>query len=514
MDTMNAIDIIDLYILYLRKSREDMERERQTGEDVLQTHRERLTDLAANRGLEWKEFDEVESGDTIAGRPVFRQVLNKEIPTGKYRGIIINEVSRLGRGDMEDAGRIYKTIIKYSLLIITPYKTYDPTNRADLRQLRFELFLSREEFELIRERLEDGRDHKAKQGYAPCYLATLGIESHRGKIIIIPEEAALVKEIFEMRGYERRGYGEIAAILNQRGLITKRGTKYHHSTIRRILQNRRYIGKALWKGTEYDSKSPAIVPLELWNLVRDDVNPSRTVSKRTPKNNSPYWVDLYCFNCGNRMYGEWVTIDRLVKSGCRKTYNEYGIYICVGRKQPDRCRHQQRIDYVHDQILMELRRLTKNKKLVEKLDKERDKRNAVDVSEIDRKVAEVKKRIAELDKFIAKLEADYKTGTLIAVLYGKHYEDAIRQKEYAENELAALRAKAQKSNVNLEGSDSIIVKIKDALASWDSSTTPTKKSIISAVFPRVEIDREGTLYIVRALPNLLRVFASGNGSND
>ncbi|MEW5920240.1 MAG: recombinase family protein [Bacillota bacterium] len=500
------MNIIDLYILYLRKSREDLERERQTGEDVLKTHRERLTDLARTRGLEWKEFAEIESGDTIAGRPVFRQVLNKEIPTGKYRGIIINEISRLGRGDMEDAGKIYKAIVKYNLLIVTPYKTYDPTNRADLRQIRFELFLSREEFELIRERLMDGRDHKAKQGYAPCYLATLGIESYRGRMLIVPEEAALVREIFEMRA-EGKSYQEIANILNQRGLKTKRGTQYHHSTVNKILHNRRYIGKAKWRGKEYESQSPAIIPMDLWNLVHDEVNPSRTVTKRTLKEDSPYWVDLYCHECGRRMYGEWVTVDRLLKSGCSKTYNEYGIYICSGKRLPaeERCRHQQRIAYVHDMVLKELRAYTKNRSLIKRLEKERDKRNSVDSAEIERKISEIKKRISELDKFMAKLDNDYKAGTLIAILYGKHYEETVRQKEFAENELASLRAKSQKSNVVLEGMDSIIEKLKKAIETWDDISTPVKKKIISATLPRVEITKDGMLFIVRALPNFLAI---------
>lgn len=34
----------DHVIMYLRKSREDMERERKTGEDTLQAHRERLSE--------------------------------------------------------------------------------------------------------------------------------------------------------------------------------------------------------------------------------------------------------------------------------------------------------------------------------------------------------------------------------------------------------------------------------------------------------------------------------------
>ncbi|MFZ5649457.1 MAG: recombinase family protein [Bacillota bacterium] len=498
------MNIHDLYILYLRKSREDMERERQTGEDVLQTHRERLTDLAKARGFEWNEFAEVESGDTIAGRPVFRNIITNEIPSGKYRGIIINDISRLGRGDMEDAGIIYKTILRYNLLLITPHKTYDPQNRADLRQIRFELFLSREEFELIRERLNDGKDHKAKQGYAPNYLPILGFNTVRGKFILIPEEAALVKEIFEMRGYERKGYGEIAEILNSRGLRTKKGTKYHHSTIVKIINNKRYIGKAVWRGELFASKSPAIIPLELWNLVHDEVNPARTVLKRTSHEDSPYFVDLYCHHCSNRMYGEWVTINRLMKSGHKKNYNEYGIYVCIGRKRPDKCRHQQRIIYVHKNVLTELRSFIQDKKLLKDLAAERENSIAQENQVIEQKIVDTKRRILEMDKFLYRLDEDYRKNDLSAALYSKHYDDTIRQKEFFERQLKSYKSKAQKSCVIYEDVERLINKAHIALSKWESLSTPVKKIIISSFFPRIEIDREGTLFIKRTLPNLLQ----------
>lgn len=492
----------DLYILYLRKSREEIDREYKTGEDVLQTHRERLTGLARENGYEWVEFAEVVSGDTIAGRPVFSNVLNQEIPSGKYRGILVNEISRLGRGDMEDAGKIYKTIIKYDLLVITPHKTYNPQNRSDLRQIRFELFLSREEFELIRERLHDGKDYRAKQGYAPGYIVTLGFETNRGKIIVIPDEATLVKEIFELRA-DGKGYGEIADMLNKRGLITKRGTRYHSSTINRIIHNRRYIGKATWKGKEYDSQSLPIISIELWNQVHTTVNPSRTVTKRTTPEDSPYFVDLYCHHCGNRMYGEWVTIDRLLKSGCRPTYNEYGVYICIGRKKPEKCRHQQRINHVHERVLDELHKFLNDKKTIKSLNTKREKEFGREAEGLDQNIYNLKKLLTDKDKFLSKLEDDYRNGELPAVLYGKHYEDTMRHREALQAQIDQLKKKLT-SKVSLEDVQSIIKKTKDRLHNWDGLTTPQKKRVISSFFPRVEVDKTGNLYIMRVLPGYLK----------
>lgn len=489
----------DLYILYLRKSREEMDREYKTGEDVLQTHRERLTRLSKERGYAWKEFAEVVSGDTIAGRPVFSHILDAEIPSGKYRGILVNEISRLGRGDMEDAGRIYKTIIKYDLLVITPHKTYNPQNRSDLRQMRFELFLSREEFELIRERLQDGKDHRAKQGYAPNYLATLGFDSVRGKITVIPEEAALVKEIFELRAYNDKSYKEISDILNERGLTTKRGTKYYGSTIQKILKNKRYIGIAIWDGKEYPSQSPAIISIELWNMVHNEVNPNRTVRKKTTKEDSPYFVDLYCHLCKSRMYGEWITTRRLLKSGCRATYNEYGIYICVGRKSKDKCKHQQRITFIHDQVFEELKKLLNDREIIKQLQAERDKMHGTQSKDVENNIVNLKKLLSDKDKFLAKLENDYAKGDLPAVLYGKHYEETARQKDSLQAQIDDLKRKLS-NKVNLEDANVIVRETKNRLQNWDGLTTPQKKQIISAFFPRIEVDKSGNLYIMRVLP--------------
>lgn len=486
------------YILYLRKSREEIDREHRTGEDVLQTHRERLTALARDRGYSIKEFAEVVSGDTIAGRPIFSHVLDVEIPSGQYKGILVNEISRLGRGDMEDAGRIYKTIIRYDLLIITPHKTYNPQNRSDLRQIRFELFLSREEFELIKERLQDGRDHKAKQGFAPGYLATLGLETNRGKITVVPEEAALVKEVFELRA-KGKGYGEIASLLNERGLKTKRGTQYHSSTIRRIIHNKRYIGKAMWRGKEYESQSPALVPMELWNQVHNTVNPSRTVARRTTPEDSPYWVDLYCHHCGNKMHGEWVTISRLLKSGCRPTYNEYGIYICHGRKKPEKCRHQQRINFIHERVLGELKDTLNDKAHVKTLEAEREKAYGRQGLEIKQRIEIFKKQLTEKEKFLNRLENDYAKGELPAVLYGKHYEETNRQMEAIQQNVAELKGKL-KGTVKTQDAKSVVKKAKTAISRWDRLATPEKKRIISAFFPVIKVDKSGNLYIMRVMP--------------
>lgn len=489
-------------IMYLRKSREDMEREKQTGEDTLQSHRERLSELLLSKRItKWLERAEVKTGDTIAARPVFQKVLKEDIPSGRYQAICVTEISRLGRGDMEDAGRIYKTIIRYNIWIITPYKEYNPQNPADLRQIRFELFLSREEYEMIKDRLWQARDQKGKKGYAANYIVTLGYGQNRGKVFAIPEEARLVCEIFEMRA-DGMSYYEIASTLNMRGLKTKRGTRYYNSTISKIINNPRYIGKAKWCGQYYESQGPSIVPIELWNKVHQEIQPLRSIQRRTPKENNPYLVTLFCHECGNRMYGEWVTIKRLMKSGHRKDYNEYGIYICVGRKKATpRCRNHFRINYVHDLVLEELKAVLFRPEITKQLIEQRAKKHAVKADNLIARVNHKEEEIKRKEEFLEKCKMDYKRGELAASLYSEFYQDTNREIGILQAEISELKNRMQKATIKIEDPKIILKRLRDSLENWDNITNQQKKSIITAFLPRIEISKNGILFVERNLPS-------------
>lgn len=493
----------DIVIMYLRKSREDVEREKQTGEDVLHAHRERLSELLKSKGInDWIERAEVKTGDTIAVRPVFQRVLDDDIPSasGKKIAICVTEIPRLGRGDMEDAGRIYKTVINYNIWIITPQKEYNPQSQADLRQLRFELFLSREEYEMIKDRLWQARDQKGKKGYAANYIVTLGLGQNRGKVFEIPEESRLVNEIFEMRA-DGISYYKIAQTLNMRGLKTKRGTAYHHSTIFKIINNPRYIGKAKWCGQYYESKGPSIVPLELWNRVHQEIQPVRTVQRREPKENDPYLVTLYCHECGHRMYGEWVTIKRLLKSGCRKDYNEYGTYNCVGRKKANpKCAHQQRIIYVHDLVLEELRNILLMPEIVDQLIEERSKKLSHDAEYLKDRLIFKNKEIKAKETFLEKCKKDYKSGHLAAPLYTDLYEETTKEIDILTGEIKDFKKRIEKAMVKIENPDVLLARLKEAVQNWSSISNASKKKIIASFLPHISVSKNGTLHVVRNLP--------------
>jgi len=147
-------------INYLRKSRQDEEREKKTGEDVLHEQKVLMDRVLEGYGVPYDQKPEIGSGDKISTRPVFQGII-EDLRAGKYDAIAVKEISRMGRGSYTDMGIIYDLLVEKRIFIITPWKIYDPRNPSDLRQIRFELFMSREEFETTRERLTGGRYNAA-----------------------------------------------------------------------------------------------------------------------------------------------------------------------------------------------------------------------------------------------------------------------------------------------------------------------------------------------------------------
>ena len=126
--------------IYLRKSRADEELEKKEDVDTLARHRSTLLEVAKNQDLNVIEIkEEIKTGDSIAKRPKMIKLL-EEIEKNMYDAVLCMDIDRLGRGDMQDQGRIINTFKKTNTLIITPDKTYNLNNDLDEEMTEFKTF--------------------------------------------------------------------------------------------------------------------------------------------------------------------------------------------------------------------------------------------------------------------------------------------------------------------------------------------------------------------------------------
>ena len=255
--TDEALDpSIDVYAVYLRKSRADLEAEKLGEGETLARHKKILLELAARKGLYiGKIYQEVVSGDTIKDRPEIQKLLN-DCYNGKYKGILIVEVTRLSRGNQGDAQTIMDCL-KYSnrnagVLVVTPTKTYDVAHsQEDEEYMEFELFMSRREYKMIHKRMDRGRKQAVVEGNYMGTYRPYGYNIVKGRKIrtLIPNEyeAPIVKQIFEWRVKDDLTPWDIAKRLGAMGVRTYHGdTNWTKSTIQDLLKNPVYTGKVRW----------------------------------------------------------------------------------------------------------------------------------------------------------------------------------------------------------------------------------------------------------------------------
>ena len=231
------------YIMYLRKSRADAEKERLGQYETLAVHEKTLTELAQREHLPIaKIYRELVSGESIAERSEFNKVLD-HIADPYCLGVIVHAVDRLGRGDPVDYGLIISSFKYTNTLVVTPGRTFDPNNSSDAEQLKLQMFVSNIEYEHIRERLHDGNMRSARDGNYQGSKPPYGYDKvpYKAAIVPNPKEAPVVKLIFKLAS-EGWNKGAIARHLNDSGIPTRFGFLWTASRIGAILSNPVYKG--------------------------------------------------------------------------------------------------------------------------------------------------------------------------------------------------------------------------------------------------------------------------------
>jgi hypothetical protein len=319
----------DEILVYLRKSRSDDPL--LSVEEVLSKH-ESILDEWCERNLgrkipEENKFREVVSGETIADRPKIQEIL-KRIESPKIKAVLVVEVQRLSRGDLEDAGRIIKLFRFTNTLVVTPQKTYDIRDEYDRDYFERELKRGNEFLEYTKKIMHRGILLSVSQGnfigsIPPYgYTKTWVMDGKRKcpTLAINDEEANVVRMIFDMYVGEDMGMTNIANRLNEMSVTPPRGKHWERTTIKDMLINVHYIGKVKWNWRKtvtvvedgeiiktrpksqigeylvYDGKHPAIISEEIFNAAQNKANKNHR-AKGTTKVKNPLAGLLYC-QCG------------------------------------------------------------------------------------------------------------------------------------------------------------------------------------------------------------------------
>ena len=240
------------YAIYLRKSRADADLEARGEGETLARHENQLLALARKLDLDIVQiYREIVSGDTIAARPEMQKMLSA-VSDGLFEGVLVMEIERLARGETIDQGIVAQTFKFSGTKIITPTKTYDPANEFDQEYFEFALFMSRREYQTIKRRMQAGRLASVKEGNyigstPPYGYRKIRDDTRRAfSLEPIPQEADVVRLMFDLFANQNMGDARISTVLNDRGFKPRYNTAWTASSVRDILTNPVYVGLLRW----------------------------------------------------------------------------------------------------------------------------------------------------------------------------------------------------------------------------------------------------------------------------
>lgn len=479
------------YAIYLRKSRADLEAEATGAGDTLARHEQILMSLAKSRALPIGAiYREIVSGERIANRPVMQQLLS-EVEDGRWKGVLVTETSRLARGDTIDQGIVAQAFKFSGTLIVTPSKTYDPTQEADEEWMEFGLFMSRQEYRMIRRRMNAGMQAAKREGRYISNVPPYGYERYkldgRGwSLRPIEPQAKVVRMIFDLY-LSGLGYCEIEKRLNALHIPAPKSDKWSAQTIPGILRNAHYIGcipaafrpgKKVVKDGQIKITRPRVKSCELYKglhepiidrAVWDQVQArlGKNAAVRTPGNrqqSNPLAGLIVCDCCGKRMQR------RPQPKGVQTQI------ICTTRGCPT---------VAHSDVELEQLVLASLRTYLAKL--EAGKPEVLDLSAERKALADIEKQIASLDSRMRRTYELVEDGTYTREIFLDRQAEISKEREKLTAERAEIEQQISGRESEYAAQSSLAPKIHSVLDVYTTDLTPKERnSLLKQVIDRID----------------------------
>ena len=189
--------------------------------------------------------DEGLSGTSVKKRKGFNQMIN-DAKNGKIDLILVKSISRFGRNLLDIVGYIQE-LKSYGVEVHFDKEGIHTFDKNVDISLAIMSAIAQEESHSISGNVTAGKRYKYARGeYSMCYASFLGFRKGQdGKPEVVPEEAAIVHDIFTWFLRDKLSTCEVANRLNKQHRFTKKGNKWKHNSIISILKNEKYKGDAL-----------------------------------------------------------------------------------------------------------------------------------------------------------------------------------------------------------------------------------------------------------------------------
>ena len=262
-----------------------------------------LADIYADEGI---------TGTSLEKRDEFQRML-ADCRAGKISRILVKSVSRFARNTLEliETTRELKSL---GVVVVFEEQGIDTAQMLGEMQLTLLAMAAQEESTSISKNMRWSIQKRMGSGTYMGNTAPYGYRLEEGHLVIQDNEAAVVRQIFEMR-LSRMGQVAITQELNRQGIRPRDGKPWTVYRVRYILSNERYIGDSLFQkkyiADPLSHKSvrnhgerdqyyihnthEGIVSREVFQKVQESFHPK---TSRKPKTSHLFVHRIQCPQCG------------------------------------------------------------------------------------------------------------------------------------------------------------------------------------------------------------------------
>lgn len=454
-----------------------------------------LKDYAKSHGyVVSKIFYEVGiSGRKADKRPEFQKMIGlAKSSDHPADAILVWKYSRFARNQEESI--VYKSLLKkkHNVDVIS---VSEPLVDGPFGSLIERIIEWMDEYYSVRLSGEVTRGMKEKAergGYQARPPLGYKIVTHKEPPVIVPEEAEIVKLIFEKYANENLGIFEIARLLNMHNFKTSHGKEFERRSIEYILQNPTYCGMIRWNRTinesneirpesEWivtDGEHPAIISKELFGKAQERYKREYRPRGARPVSTYKHWLSgvVKCPACGRTMTANTI----------RNNTRVYSHFRCYGYTK-GKCMANNSISSIklEPAVLESIKTVLDNGKITyRKIEAKTD--DTVDLKTI------LEDQIKKIDVKLQRIKEAYMNGIDTMEEYKENKQAVQEEKQHLEKQLSEI--KEEKSNSKDDDED-MLLRVKNVydILSSDYVDATTKNDVLRSVVEKIIYEKDKDL---------------------
>jgi site-specific DNA recombinase len=241
-------------------------------------------------------------------RPALQQLL-ADVRAGKINTVVVYKVDRLTRS-LADFAKLVELFDEHGVSFVSITQSFNTTSSMGRLTLNVLLSFAQFEREVIGERVRDKIAASKRKGIWVGGPVPLGYRCIDRKLVVVPEEAEIVKTIFRLY-LELGSMGALIEELDRAGVRTKTnglangstrgGTRFGVGSLAHLLKNRFYIGEVVYRGDTHRGEHEPILDRDLFEAVQAKRAASSVPRRVRLKGSSAILTGRIFDDRGNRM---------------------------------------------------------------------------------------------------------------------------------------------------------------------------------------------------------------------